>query len=751
MPKPPIKPKTQKGGSNAPSEDPWTILQRAITNIFNQQQSNLCLSELHSEVNHLVAMNQSNKIDTGLHDLLKEQFQKWHDKLSKIAGNPLLVCFSGFYDDFIVYCSVIPKVFMLYDKYYKDLNNTNESQSCSKLRTLFKDIILSDRTLIDGINTVILSEILNARRDLTSSVNLSHVHNLIGMYYSFRDKAPQDTTLFNDFFEDLFHKTTEFYDEFFTTKFHGNSFSDYLTATQQQYEYEETILNSILQKEAIQELLLQVYQCLLHLQEDSFLKAATVGGEPPIASALIAADSRPMKWLVDMYKQFKVSLKAVFTSCARFVYDEMMKLSPPFQIEMKASDITQHVQELIQKTESLEEPYKKIFKGIKEADDELQKQIKRAWNSKDAFNIIPNFCTYLHQIISSEFKTFSPEDRDKFPGIFAKFFARTEERLEFSQLYEKEYVRRFIKMGSKLHDIEGPLITHVQKVAKASDFAKSFEDFNNKIKESNVIIEDFKNYQRAHSLSFQIGDFHPIVFDARTYPLDRVKINRLPSQLTDINNAFTAFYVENHPKGKLELLSDVSIVESKLRVPKTGKTPARTYTISSDIVCASILYLVGQGKEKKLGEIYDEVGEDKGRIGLYIKRLCQKSCPILLRKVFTDKKLQESDIFCLNPAFAFSSSKVTVQPIDNVKSGDIKNTQKSVEMDKSKAIQAAVIRCLKARNVVPIDTCINEVIQMTSQYFRADAQAIKRELNYLETEDYFDRSGPDNTILTYHQ
>ena len=750
MPKPPIKPKDPTSNANRP--DPWTTLQSAITNIFNHQQSNLSLSQLHSEVNYLVAMHQNSQITNGLTKLLKEQFTKWNNELSKVAGNPLLNRFSNFYNDFMVYCSVIPKVFMLYDKYYQEQspNQSKDSESCRTLRFLFRDYILNESTLIKSTNKIILSEILNARRG--SEVDLNNVHNLIQMYYSFHNKAPQ-LSLFKEFFDLLTKQTTKFYDDFFNTKFDTNNFTSYLTTAQAQYKLEEGILRSILLENEIQEILREVNLCLLLRQEDVFL----CGPEPPISTALTASDSRPMKWLVDMYRHFDADLQRVFEACAEFIYNEMLKLSENFKEENKASEITQYVQELINRTEALEKPYKLIFKGIKEADDELQRQIKKAWNSEQ-FNIIPNFCAYLDQVISSELKTFTPEEREEFPSLFAKFYARTEDRLMFSQLYEKGYVRRYIKMGTKLHGIEGPLITRVQRDAKVSDFAKSFEQFNNKLKDSQNIESEFMNYLALHpnvKKKFN-GPFQPLVFDARSFPLDRVKTTRLPAELSDINKEFTAFYIENHPKGKLELLSDVSIVESKLRIPKQtgvkGSKQPKIYTISSDIVCASILNCVAKGTRKRLGDIYDEVGEDKGRIGLYIKRLCQKTCPILDRVEHKDRMLQPDDIFILNPNFTFKSLKVTVQPVENIRKKDMKSAEEPVRMDKSKAIQAAIVRCLKARNRVPLETLNNEVIQMTSQYFRADVKQISKELLYLEGEDYFDRSGDENNpILTYHQ
>jgi len=271
-------------------------------------------------------------------------------------------------------------------------------------------------------------------------------------------------------------------------------------------------------------------------------------------------------------------------------------------------------------------------------------------------------------------------------------------------------------MGMKLYEIEQPLISKVQSNAKASDFGKNFKSYYDKLRESQEIETDFKeSLARKTQLAVankadseqsenktKTVNFSPIIFEQRTFPIDRVVSNKLPPELDQMNKLFVEYFTEKHQKAKLTLLSDVSIVESKLRIPKNGKTPMRIYTVSSDIVCASILRCVSSAKEKSLRDIYDEVGEDKARIGLYIKRLCQKSCPILERKSKAENKLQEDDTFCLNPNFLFKSLKVTVQPVsDQREKDDIKN-KKEAEMDKNTSIKAAIVRCLKARNRVQL-------------------------------------------------
>jgi hypothetical protein len=148
------------------------------------------------------------------------------------------------------------------------------------------------------------------------------------------------------------------------------------------------------------------------------------------------------------------------------------------------------------------------------------------------------------------------------------------------------------------------------------------------------------------------------------------------------------------------LLCDVSVVECKFAVPKNAKSlNPRTYVVSSDITCASILLSIAEKPEGlTLREIVDRVG-DKNSVGKYLVRLCALNCPIV-KRLANDKKMSDDDVFQLNPQFFFNGMKVSVQPIVSERKSDNKRTGEKVEMDKAQAIKAAAVRVLKMKNKV---------------------------------------------------
>lgn len=739
MPRKPIPPPSTQDGK------PWETVQSGIKDIIGRKQSGLSLSALHSAVGSLVSSNKVQDLKTGLQNLLRAHFDSWRQELSVSAGNPLLHLLSGFYDDFRMYCSIIPKFYMLFDRHF----SSSKGETLSIIRILFKECVLGDAKLIDDTTIGIRKEIGNARSK--SDVQLQQVHNILDLYYSYHNEEPK-LDIFTKFMKLFDDDSNKYYDEFYKAKFEGNSFPNYLQIVSDQFKHEESILRQILQEEEIRRILIICNDNLLVQHEDLFLE----GSEPPISNALTATDPRPMKWLVETYTRFECSLAPIFKSCSMYVSNEMLKLSNNFNDKMKANEITTAIGELISLTNNLSKPYHLIFNEVSDALETLESEIKKAWND-EKFSIVNNFILYIDNHIKSEFKNFTQEEKDHFPDIVAKFFTRIEDKKAFFTVYEAFMVRRIIKMQTKLPEIEVPIISAIRR-AKAPDFAKSWDIYVKKINEAQQLESQFREQMALHTDEitnngkYKQIQFAPIIFDQAKFPLDKIEVKYIPPQIHYTHDLFIRDYTTKHPKTKLMLLSDVSVVESKFHVPKNPKSnTARTYTISSDIVCASIIQSVAENS-LTLREINDIVQEERGKVGQYLVRLCGSGSPILKRTSTEGKKLSDDDVFQLNPQFYFNTSRVTIPPIVSERKATIAKTQIQVDLDKAQSIKAAIVRVLKKNIRIAQPQLENEVTQEVANYFRADTALIRRQLVELENEEYCskeDVAGSAVPIIVY--
>ena len=725
MPRPPIRTQSSQG-------DPWDIVLHGITDILNCKQSALSLSSLHGAVGTLVSTSRLDQLKAGLVNVMRQHFKTWTSELSQIAGNQLTVRFANIYGDFENYCRIIPKFYMLYDRCFQ--NPDGKSEIRRVVRELFVECVLSDKRLIKDMSSGIRRDIATAR--LCVEVDLGPVRKLLEMYYSFKEEPPKSApsvSMFDIFFEDFKTETEQYYDDFYNKKFEGNSFPAYLQCCSEQFAHEEAIMKEILKPEHANVVLEILHKRLLLSREKIFIE----GEEPPVSIALTSQDSRSIKWMVDTYVRFQSPLMNVFNTCAQYVKAQMLKLKTNFTKDMKTQETSRHVSELIELTRGLSQSYRLAFGAFVKAVEALDARIKEAWNDND-FDIVNNFCTYIDTQIRNEFQSLTAEERTRFPSVVAKFFTFTEDKKAFYSTYEAGMIRRFVKMQLKLLDLERPIIDAIRS-AKAHDFVAQFDHYGKKINESQEIEAEFKQklpdfFPEGKKTSIT---FSPLIFDARSFPLEKKEARCLPPECKAIHEAFVQWYKQQHPKTQLLLLADLSAVESKFHVPRNTKAQlARTYTVSSDLLCASIMDAVSQ-KPQTLREIHDVIPE-RNPVHQYLVRLCQSSCPILKRTA-NDKKLSETDIFELNPQFYFKTNRVVVQPIVSDKKIDRKTVKERVEVDKATSVKCAIVRVLKARQRVQQSVLENEVVQALMPYFRVEQSLIRRQLVDLEADQYFER------------
>ena len=732
MPRPPIKAKAAEG-------DPWKTIASGVSDILSCRQSSLSLSALHSAVGTLVSQAKLDDLAKGLLTILDEHFKGWSRDLSQVAGATLIGTFSKVYEDFQNYCRIIPKFYMLYDRRF-DTKNGRSEIGC-RMRQLFVKDVLSDR-LVRDTTTGLRKDIAIARSH--GEVDLGRVKKLLEMYYSFRDDEPK-LPMFKEFFDAFVDETYRFYDEFYKVKSEGNSFLAYLQMASEQFTHEENMMREIMRQDEVQDVLAILHSCMLHDKEDVF----TAGDEPPISVALTAGDMRPVKWLVDMYTRFESDLRPVCSCCAIYVQTQMLKMAGNFKPQMKPQDVSRFIGELIDLTLNLTRPYELAFSEVYKAMDLLEGAIGKAWNDP-RFDIVSNFCTYIDQQIKGEFRSFSPEDRQRFPAVVAQFYMRLEDKKAFFFMYETNMIRRFIKMRLKLQDLELPIINAVRR-AKAPDFASRFNDYVRKIKDSHDLETKFKEEQQTSGDAAKLKiSFSPLVFETKMFPLDKNEAHNIPNECFAVHRLFVSSYQQKHPNHQLTLLSDLSTVESKFHVPKNAKSPIpRTYTVSCDLLCASIIDTIASGP-KTMGKICDVVS-DRSLVGKYLVLLCQNNLPIL-KRIAKSNKLTDDDVFELNAGFFYTGSRVLVPPVVSDKNKDKKATKQRIDLDKAGAIKAACVRVLKMKVKVDQTSLENDVTDMLMQYFRAEPAQIRTQLAALENEDYFERSTDEGkAVLVYRQ
>ena len=737
----------------------------AVQAVLNREHSDLVFDTIYHNVDKICGSRQEQQLADNLTRLLSDRFNEWLTELKKQTGDSLIALFSTQFDSLNVYIRIIPKIFGSYDAKVTSIGRAN-LQARNIIRNKFFEIIYSNTATMDTVASTMLSSYLSFRKRTFS--DFSVVKNLVRLFYDFRDFAQSDR--FQTFKESLESDTLDFYNDYFESTYIGQMV-DYLENCRQMLEYEKKIDDFIFEPKEAHDIRLVAFSALFVNDEDKFF----VGIVPPISQALTSQTLQPLKWLLSYYNEFEISTDKLIEVLTVFVKNQMLsfkslflppepkkkeagakkapakkgtaakkapakkeeaakddadkKEDPGKKIQAAAPDTVKHMDELIHRTVELADNFNSVFCEIKDAKERLETQIKEAWNCKE-FNAANNFVLFCDYHLKAEMKGLNQKDIDTFPQMCKDFVTRTEDKEHFKTAYESYLLRRIIKQGEKTKKQEELIIKEVRKVIQ--EFIKPFESYYKTVKESKDILDKFVSEVGKIPGDIQ---FAPILFKNQDFHLQKEEVKKVPQFIQEVHQLFSDFYEKQQSNLKLTMLSDLSTLTFRIHIPQNAKAPPRTYTVSCDIICGSILYTIAANKNPSLVDIFQAVPFKHEDIKPYIKRLCEKNRQLIVRikdeSSKDDKVLKDTDRFQLNPKFFYKSTQVVVPPIDH----NAEKIQKDTNKNKDIIMKAAGIRCLKQRNIVTRAELENEIIQQSSQFFRPQIDAVRTIIKLLQFDD----------------
>ena len=723
MPRPRIIPRSSQGNI----KDPWETLSSGIRDTLSHSQSRLQLSTLHRACGMLVSKGELDKLIKGMNDMVDAHFAGWHKELLNVTGNILVEKFSNIYEDFKNLSSILPKFYMLLDRQFPEQKN----KTLNQIRSLFLKRILADKDLIyKSLEPGLIQAINSARSGNDFTIHFSKM--LVEMLYSFTNNLKDKLDLFPHFFGKMNEETFLYYESFYQNKFNASAFPQYIQTVADQFQIEKRLIDDIFNPDDSKELLMNALQSLLVSNEDEFLSGET----PPISDALIASNQFPLKWLVDTYRQYGIHIERLYTTCAQFVKNEMLKLQeyfPELQTDdsahhspndpIKNRDIPVYIYKLMQCALRLSTSYRNVFnpKEIKESNQPLINAITDAWN-EPRFNIIENFCIYIDSIIKSEFNNVSFEDPPETIHLFYKYLT---EKRSFDIIYDTYFMRRLIKMRNKLPDLEFPIISAIRKTSP--DFLINYDKRIKCVNDSLELSEEFRSEKQSHDV-----DISPVIFNQRYFPLSDDKETLLPNIIEPVNSEFIQFYQSKHQQRKLELLCSCTTVEFKFQ-----RAP-RVYTLTTDVPCAIILSYIADKKTATYKDLCEELKIDKQYINKGLQKLTNSSSRILIRSS-QDKQLQDTDVFQLNNEFQSKTTKITISPVRSDLKKDKIIAYSRIDDMKAVSIKANICRVLKQRNSLELSDLERYVINTLQSYFKVEVSNIRKALKDLESTDAVSR------------
>jgi cullin 3 len=174
-----------------------------------------------------------------------------------------------------------------------------------------------------------------------------------------------------------------------------------------------------------------------------------------------------------------------------------------------------------------------------------------------------------------------------------------------------------------------------------------------------------------------------------------------------------------------------------------GRFGPNTYDLTVNTHQLIILLLFNDREEYTCQEIQDRTQIPFQDLERQLQSLTIKN-KILLRRD-KGKDVAPTDVFQLNNEFTSSSLKVKVMTVSAPKESEVakKQAREKVDDDRRYEIEAAVMRVMKARQVLEHNNLVAEVVKQLNRRFNPSLILIKQRIENLINRDFLCRS-PDN-------
>ncbi|EEY64187.1 Cullin family protein, putative [Phytophthora infestans T30-4] len=323
---------------------------------------------------------------------------------------------------------------------------------------------------------------------------------------------------------------------------------------------------------------------------------------------------------------------------------------------------------------------------------------------------------------------------DSTPVVFV--FSYLTDKDLFAEIYRNQLAKRLLNQRSASADAEvlmigklklrcgaqftGKMEGMMNDLAIGSDHHQEFEGFLKKQRESD-------SNEAALNLEFSVQ-----VLTTGYWPSYRILEVTMPPLMVRCMNLFKVYYDSKTSHRRLQWVHSLGNATIRANFPKKKWYDLQVTTLQA---VALLLFNEGEGALS-----FEAVHESLNVTVDVVKRIMHSlSCGKykLLAKTPAGKTISTSDQFAVNKTFASPMRKLRI-PMASLEES---HSQKNVEEDRSIAIEAAIVRIMKARKTLQHQQLISEVLSQLA-FFKPNLKVIKRRIEALIDREYLERD-PD--------
>lgn len=621
----------------------------------------------------------------------------------------------------------LKKFFTYLDRYYVKHHT---------LPTLWDAGLVSFKTNIyESLKSDITEALLNLIHDEREDkiVDKSLLKSIVSLYESMGMGTLDSYT--TDLETVVLEKTREYY-KGKQTDWINDSTPDYLIKTEASFSKEKARVGEYLNPSSETRLLKVLDDELLEASEMTLLEKESSG-----CRALLQNDkSVDLQRMYRLFSRLENGLTPIASIVETFIKDMGAEEINRRQArldggEKDKNDDPKFVKEII----ALHEKYLGVVKTDFFGDALFQKALKDAFveivnKNIGQFTNAELFSTYCDRVLKSGGgeKMSEAEVEQSLDQVVQLFSYLTDKDL-FAEIYRNQLAKRLLNQRSTSEDHEKIMITKL-KMQCGTQFTSKMEGMLADLAVAGQQRQEFDERMQQESIGL---DFSVQVLTTGFWPTYKSPEVTLTSSMTKCQHVFVEWHTKKHEHRRLQWV----YTQGSANVRATfGK---KSYDLSVTTLQALALDALSGGATLS----YEDLAKQLNLEPEILKPLMHSlSCGKykVISKTPASNKINTTDKFTANPKFTCPNRKIRI-PMASL---DASVNTKKVEEDRSIAIEAAIVRIMKARKTLKHQQLLSEVLAQLS-FFNPSPRTVKKKIEALIEREYLERSKDNTGVYNY--
>ena len=637
----------------------------------------------------------------------------------------------------------LSRFFNYLDRYYIQRHNLAQLKDVGML--CFRDLVYSE--LKKNVKDAVLA-LVDKERD-GEQVDRALVKNILGIFVEMGMGGMEAYE--QDFEAHLLTNTAAFYSRKASVWIDEDSCPDYLVKAEDCLKREKERVGHYLHASSESKLLKEVEKEVLAAYETQLLEKEHSG-----CAVLLRDDkTEDLARMFRLFKRIPAGLPPVADIFKKHVEKEGVTLvkqaedaagakKDPSAKDKAAAAAQSTEQVFVRSVIQLHDKYLQYVIDCFSNDSLFHRALKEAFEvfcnkgvaGSTSAELLATFCDKLLQKGSSE--KLSDEEVETTLEKVVKLLAYISDKDLFAEFYRKKLSRRLLFDRSANDDHERSILTKL-KTQCGAQFTSKMEGMVTDLQIAKDNQKEFEKWLDDDDTRRPKMEFGVTVLTTGFWPTYKFTELALPEECVGCVSTFKEFYEKKLQHRKLTWIYGLGQVSMK------GNFSSKPIELNINLFQAAILLLFNEQGSLKYTEIRDRLGlpdEDMAR------NLHSLSCAKykLLLKEPENKSINQDDVFTYNEKFTDRMRRIKI-PLPQI--DDKKKVEADVDKDRRYAIDAAIVRTMKSRKVLPHQQLVLEVVQQLTKMFKPDFKIIKKRIEDLIARDYLERDKDNPNVFKY--